>query len=118
MIRNLLLGLTLVVAACQSTGGVTLQATGRMTGDVRTRDGAWVAIGEAELVVRATASETGPIVFIPLHVDKGRVWARNSDGVTVEQSISDPFPEWVLALYAPGELEDLLRKLLPTPPLP
>jgi len=120
MIRTVLIAALIALASCAGTSsGLRFTATGSLTGDVRT-DGAgtWVAIGEADLVIAASLSPSGPIVFVPVHVARGRVWAIAPDGTTLDQPLGDPLPPWAAALYAPGELAEILGGLTPALPAP
>lgn len=115
MIRLLLACALALLASCGSPGA-RMSATGTLTGDVRT-DGAgtWVAIGEADLVVEVRLAG-GPMVFVPVAVARGHVWALAPDGTEIEQPLADPLPPWVIALYEPGELERLVGLLTAPPP--
>lgn len=117
--RALILALALLCAGCPSLGGqVEFGMTGRLDGDVRTDGGGtWVAIGEADLMVTATLPG-GAFVLVPVHVSRGHVWARSPEGDTIRQSTDDALPEWVTALYEPGELEQIIADLQPAVPAP
>lgn len=113
LIHLLALALMIFSLSCAGTAsGVRINATGSLNGDVRT-DGAgtWAALGEASLIVAATLAPAGPMILVPVRVQKGRLWARSAAGETIDQPITDPIPEWVAALYGPGELDRLIADL-------
>lgn len=115
LIFAIALALMVFCLSCAGTeSGVRMQARGFLEGDLRT-DGAgtWAAVGEANLVVSVYLSPNGPIVFMPIRVSKGRLWARAPNGETADQPISDPWPEWVLPLFTQAEIGALLERLQP-----